>query len=106
MQLLHSLVLARLQSLYDGIRRVRDTSDLSVRFPCAGDDEVARLAQAANHMLEALEQSESARKMDERERDMLKSQLQQAQNLTVSNPASRMRPRSRAQSARGGFGGR
>ena len=78
-QLLHSLVLARLQSLYDGIRRVRDTSDLSVRFPCAGDDEVARLAQAANHMLEALEQSESARKMDERERDMLKSQLQQAQ---------------------------
>jgi signal transduction histidine kinase len=79
--LLRSMVIARLEALHDAVDRVGATSDLSLRLPLDGSDELTRLAQGINQMLGAIARAESDRVMAEEERQRLNAQLQQAQKL-------------------------
>ncbi len=80
-RLLHALVLARLEALHRGVARVRETTDLSTRLPVEGRDEIAQLTDEINRMLATLEGSENRRLANEREREQLNEQLQQAQKM-------------------------
>lgn len=83
MKLLRVLVLRRLAALDSGVRRISETEhlDLETRLEVHGGDEIARLTQQINRLLEALASAERRRKNDERERELLNAQLQQAQKM-------------------------
>jgi signal transduction histidine kinase/ActR/RegA family two-component response regulator len=79
--MLRHLVISRLEALHAVVKRVGVTSDLSVRLPLHGADELTSVNEGINHMLEALEKGEAARLAAEREREQLNKQLQEAQKL-------------------------
>jgi len=58
--LLNRVVLSRVAALMTNVRVVGASTDLSVRIPVRGRDELASLTEAINNMLEALEHSREA----------------------------------------------
>ena len=79
--MLRVMVIARLEALQAAVKHVGATSDLSVRLPLQGADEITSVADGINHMLAALERGEVARVSAEQERARLNKQLQEAQKL-------------------------
>ncbi|HYD84379.1 MAG TPA: ATP-binding protein, partial [Opitutus sp.] len=80
-RLLRSMVIARLESAHAAVRRIGDTSDLSVRLPAEGSDELSGLSAGINRMLEALARGEAQRVAAEQERERLRAQLQHVQKM-------------------------
>lgn len=79
--MLRSLVIARLEALHQAVDKVGATSDLTVRIPVRGFDELAGLARGINQMLAAISHAEQERVAAEHEKERLNEQLQQAQKL-------------------------
>lgn len=79
--MLRVLVIARLEALNKTVQQVGATSDLSVRLPLDGADEITGVAAGINQMLGALERGEVARLAAEEERSRLNKQLQEVQKL-------------------------
>ncbi len=79
--LLRWLVIARLEAAHAAVQRVGETTDLSMRLPVTGADELSGLSEGINRMLTALERGEAERVEAERERERLGAQLQQAQKM-------------------------
>ena len=79
--MLRLLVIARLEALNTAVQQVGATSDLSLRLPLDGADEITGVAAGINQMLGALERGEAARLAAEEERSRLNKQLQEAQKL-------------------------
>lgn len=59
--LIRRLVIARVEVLDRAVQRIRSTSDLSVRLPVNGSDEIAQLTDGVNQMLDALAHAEKSR---------------------------------------------
>jgi len=79
--LFRTLVSSRLEALHAAVQRVGATSDLSVRVPLRGSDELTGLTDGINRMFEALAESDARRVAAEQERERLNSQLKEAQKL-------------------------
>jgi PAS domain S-box-containing protein len=57
--LLRKTLLSRLTTLNDNVNQIGSSSDLSIRIPVKGKDEISRLTGNVNAMLDSLEQSEA-----------------------------------------------
>jgi signal transduction histidine kinase/ActR/RegA family two-component response regulator len=79
--LLRWMVIARLEALQSAVSRVGATSDLSVRLPMSGSDELTSLTDGINRMLQALADAEGRRVAAEAARERLTTQLQESQKL-------------------------
>jgi diguanylate cyclase (GGDEF)-like protein len=55
--IMDKVILSRLASLYHGVSGIAASSDLSIRLPVTGHDELTNLAGAVNRMMNSLEQS-------------------------------------------------
>jgi PAS domain S-box-containing protein len=57
--LIRKILLSRLTSLNDSVTKIGSSSDLSIRIPVTGKDELSRLTGNINSMLDSLEKSET-----------------------------------------------
>ncbi|MBI2288684.1 MAG: HAMP domain-containing protein [Chloroflexi bacterium] len=87
MLLLEKQVLSRLARLGKGIRSIGVTGDLSQRVSVTGQDELARLADTINVMMEALEQSDQMLQDKNRQLDAQNEELMLKQQELIDKTA-------------------
>ncbi|MGE5405371.1 MAG: CHASE4 domain-containing protein, partial [Candidatus Saccharibacteria bacterium] len=76
-QLIRKLILYRLNSLAGAINRIREDKDFALRVPVSGNDEMTRLSEHINQMLDSLESyHESLSKSEARYRAIVEDQTE------------------------------